>query len=310
MQVEQQQGSEQQQQPAEEVVTISKAELDRKFNKARKNAQAETEARIRREYATRGGEQQQQGQQRQQAQQAELKEPERPKRDAFLDYETYLEAREKYIDEKAKYEGTRAARAERERMQQEDSERKAGEERAARDREFGKRAKAVVEEIPDFAETIESAEGVMISDAMGDAIKESPLGPHILYRLVKDANDGGDLAERISKMSATAAAREIGKIEAKIEAEQEAKKKKKGEGEEEEQEEGKQSEQRGEQSGERNEDGRFKAQEKPRKAPEPIEPGTGRSANQDRGPNDKDSDKNWYEKRLAQDRAERERRRK
>lgn len=300
MEGEQQQGSEQQQEPqqqvTEDMVTMSKAELDRKFSKARKNAQAETEARIRREYAARGGNEQEQ--RREPEKPAELKEPKRDQEPwASMTYEDYLDARADYVSKKS-------GREERERVSKEETARQAAEREREEARTFKKHADALLDELPDFAEVIEDATEVMISEAMGAAMKAAgPLGPRILYYLAKNPQE----SQRIFELKSTPAqAREIGKIEAKLETEIAAKKKPK-EGEQEQEQEQRQ-EQRPE--GERDGGGRFKAQEKEsRKAPEPIEPGSGRSANMDRGPSDKDTDSDWFAKRLAQEKSDRERQR-
>lgn len=306
---EQKQGSEQQQQQQEQVQqqgrSYTQEELDRITAKVRRNATREAEARIYREVANRG-----QGQERREPEkpkEVELKEP------VWEEFEAQGKTWKEYVDARADFASAKASRAERERAAKEEGERKATEKRTERDKAFKKHADAVMQEIPDFAQVIESAQDVMISEAMGEAIKDAgALGPRILYFLVKNPQE----AERIAEMdSTTAQTRAIGKIEARIEAELEAKKNKDKDESQQEGDDGQQKEQRSEQRGEQEErergnDGRFKAQEKEsRKAPDPIDPGSGRSVNQDRGPTDKDSDKDWFAKRLAQEKAERERQR-
>lgn len=264
-------------------------EFDGKANKIRRNAAREAELKLRREMDAR----REQPQQRQQEQSTE---PSEPKREDFPDYEAYLAAL-------ARHAGETAAREQRKKDDKAAGERQAAETRTSMQAEFKKRANAAMDEIPDFAETIEGAEDAMITESMGEAILESGVGPHILYRLAKDPQE----AERISKLSKSGQQREIGKLEAKIEAEQEAAKKAKekpkdqDDGEQpragEEANDGEEREERP-----RGEGGRFKApeQETRRKAPDPIEPVSGRGGNTSTTPGDKDSDDVWYQKRLAE----------
>ncbi len=65
---------------------------------------------------------------------------------------------------------------------------------------------------PDFDEVVENAD-VTVSPAMTQAIVESDLGAEIAYYLGKNPDE----ANRIAKLSASAALREMGKIEARLE---------------------------------------------------------------------------------------------
>lgn len=301
-----QDGEQQQQRQAER--TYTQAELDRILGKVRKNARylgrKEAEAELVRQGATR-----QQAEQTVDRQQEQQK-PEAPKRDDFDNYEDYLISR-------ARYEGAQGSREDREKADKEARERTVAEQRKKTQGEFKKRADALMKEDPAWAEKIESAEGVLITEVMGDEIQESEMGPRILGHLV----DNPDEAERIAGLPERAQRREIVKLEAKIAAELKVKAKPQGEEGDEEEKDEKEGEAREDESADadgkgkgkdedRGDDGRFKAQDKgSRKAPEPIEPGTGRGANQDRGPTDKDSDTGWFAKRLAQEKAERARQR-
>src|SRR5207302_679371 len=178
------------------------------------------------------------------------------------------------LEAKTDFTSRKATREEREKADKEASAKSQVEARTAAEREFKKHAQAVMEDIPDWAEVIEGAEDVMISEAMGEAITEAgAIGPRILYYLVQHPEE----AERISEIRSRAAqAREIGKLEARIEA-QIAKKgngeNKDGAGEEEagDEDKGSEAEGKGEEP-ERRADGTFKPKKDTRKAPEPIEP--------------------------------------
>ncbi len=274
----------QQQRAAER--TYTQAELDRILGKVRKNARyldrKEAEAELRAQGAT--PKQAEQAVEREQANAA-------PKREDFENYEDFLVAR-------ARHEAKQASREEREEQAKAEREKTVAEQKQKTQREFRKRAEEVMKEIPDFAETIESAEGVMISKAMGEAIEESAVGPRILYHLVNNPKE----AERIAGLSPTAAIREIGKLEAKIEAELAQKGKKNDAGQEEdgEEDEGGEATDEAEDKGpsKRNADGTFKPSK--RQAPDPIEPGGARSVNTNPLPSDKDDPDTWLRKRQAQ----------
>jgi hypothetical protein len=66
---------------------------------------------------------------------------------------------------------------------------------------------------PDFEETMEEAEDVILPYGAEEAIMDSEFGPKILHELAKNP----ELAIKISKLSAASAIREIGKIEARLE---------------------------------------------------------------------------------------------
>lgn len=291
-----------QQEKQEAGRTYTQAELDRILGKVRKNARYLGRKEAEAELVSRGATRQEAEKtvDRQQEQQAQP-----PKRESFESYEDYLDAR-------ADFRARNATRDERAAQDKADRERRVSDERQRIDREFAKHAKAAIAKHPEIAEAIESADDVQMSETMGDAVKEAgEIGIHILHYLVEHPEEAARISALESKNAQT---REIGKLEARIEAELKAKAKpKKEEGEEQEGEarEEESAEDKGEgKDAERDGDGRFKAQEKgSRKAPDPIEPGTGRSANQDRGPNDKDSDAGWFAKRVAQERAERDRQR-
>lgn len=74
------------------------------------------------------------------------------------------------------------------------------------------RVKAFAEKNEDFQDVIESVDDVMASPAVEDIIVSSENGPELMYELAKNRDE----YERICKLSPIAAAREIGKIEARL----------------------------------------------------------------------------------------------
>lgn len=269
-------------------------ELDRILGKVRKNARylgrKEAESELRSQGATA-----QQARETVDRQQPKVEGPPTQK-----DGESW----EEFIERKADYAGRKAAREERAAGDREAGERKAAEQRTASEREFKKRADVVAKEIPDWTETIESAEDVMISTAMGDCIQESEIGPRILYWLVKNPEESA----RIAGLSATAAARAIGKLEATIEAGiKKAPDLKKDpqdgeDGNDDQQGADDKGGKDADQSPERRGDGTFKPK---RSAPDPIEPGSARSASTSSAPSDKDDTATWMKKRDAEERKQR-----
>lgn len=74
------------------------------------------------------------------------------------------------------------------------------------------RVKAFAEKTPDFQETLESLEDVPSSPAVREVIITSENGPELLYELAKNPDE----AKRIALLGPLAAAREMGKIEARL----------------------------------------------------------------------------------------------
>jgi hypothetical protein len=275
--------------------TYTQAELDRILGKVRKNARylgrKEAEAELMARGATR--------QQAEATVDRQQEQPKPPKREDFENYEDYLDA-------KVDYRTKTASQEDREARDKAAREQRVTEERQRVDREFAKHAKAVIAKNPEIAEAIEAADDVQMSQAMGDAVKEAgEIGIHILHYLVQHPEE----AERISSMgSERAQTREIGKLEAKIEAQLKAKAKPQGEegDEEQEGEQGEELESEAEEKGkdaERRADGTFKPSKK-RAAPEPIEPGSARSATGSKLPSDKDDINTWMRKEDERERRE------
>lgn len=76
------------------------------------------------------------------------------------------------------------------------------------------RVKAFTEKTKDFHEVLEQVDDVPVSPTVEHILLSSENGPELMYELAKNRAD----YERINKLSPVAAAREIGKIEAKIAA--------------------------------------------------------------------------------------------
>lgn len=199
-----------------------------------------------------------------------------PKRDQFQDYESFIEAR-------ADFRARKAVQEERQKAQKESSESSEAERRQKTDAEFRKRLQATASEVPDFADVMENAGEIYISAAMRDAIQESPLGPRIIYELAKNPQE----ADRLAGLSPSAAAREIGKMEARLEAAVQSRDEKNNEGDDK------------PAADERNPDGTFKPKKEPSKAPPPPKPVGSRSAIATDLPDDKDDPETWRRKEVA-----------
>lgn len=87
---------------------------------------------------------------------------------------------------------------------------------AAADREFGKRVAETVKEHADYADVVGSLAGTAADQVHVDVleyIKESDVGPRILYHLAKNLSE----LERLQKLSPRKAIAELGKLESKLE---------------------------------------------------------------------------------------------
>lgn len=279
--------------------TYTQEELDRILGKVRKNARylgrKEAEAELRSQGATAT-----QARETVDRQQQET-------RDEGPPVQKEGESWEEFVERKAEYAGRKGARDEREKLNKEDGERKAAEQRKTAERTFKQRTDSYIKDHPDFAEKVESAENVMISGSMADVIQESEIGPQILNHLI----DHPDESERIAGLSPIAAARALGKIEAAIEAETKAAAAAKGEkkdgddkAEDDDGAAGGERDTNSQAQQTRDADGKFTPAGK-RAAPAPIEPGSARSANANSAPSDKDDMNTWMKKRDAEDRKER-----
>ena len=178
------------------------SEITKQREEARKEAQAERQARLDLEQRLAALEQNRQPQQ-----QAVSIEQE-PQPSQFSDAFEYAKALAEYSTEKALAERDRQIAQARE----QEAQQKIIQSWAQKVQE----AKA---EMPDFDDMVASSD-VVVNNAVRDAILESDVGPKILYHLAEN----NDLAKKIAGLSPNAALREIGKLEAKFEAKPEAEK--------------------------------------------------------------------------------------
>lgn len=86
-----------------------------------------------------------------------------------------------------------------------------------------KRVEAFVKTHDDFHEVVEDVDDIPLSIAIQEVILSSENGPELMYSLAKNREE----LERINALSPIAAARELGKFEAKIKAQSESRPKKK-----------------------------------------------------------------------------------
>lgn len=78
--------------------------------------------------------------------------------------------------------------------------------------EYQKRVDVFKKDHPDFDEVIEEAGDIKLSLTVQETILSSELGPHLAYALAKDPDE----LERINRLPPIAAARELGKLEARL----------------------------------------------------------------------------------------------
>lgn len=161
-----------------EPKTFTQEELDRIIAAEK----AKVERKLRRELA----------QQTEQPQRTTVSET--PKRDAFKSDEEYLEA---LVDFRA---------------DQKLADREQQKRQRTIDSTFEEREETIREKYSDYDRLVRLNDDLKITPLMGEAIKESEIGPEIAYHLGKNPKE----AERIASLSPLAQAREIGKIEAKL----------------------------------------------------------------------------------------------
>ena len=170
------------------------SDITKQREEARKEAQREREAResLEREVAAL----------RQQTQPQQAKSPEaKPQPSQFSDAFEYAEALAEWSTEQALVK-----------RDQEERDRRADQERQKVISSWTQKVAAAKAEMPDFDDMVASSD-VVVPDHVRDAILESDAGPRILYELAENA----ELAKKITGMSANAALREIGKLEARFE---------------------------------------------------------------------------------------------
>ena len=171
----------------------------------------------------------------------------KPATEQFGTYEEYLEALAKYT-----------VTEERKKAQQEDEAKKAHETTKQKVATYAERADKARETLADFDDVVD--QDLPISQAMVESITDSEIGPQIAYYLGKNPQE----ALRIAKLPPMAAAREIGKLEAKLTPADEPE----------------------------------KTETTPSKAPKPPSPVKGATTSP--GPSDNDSMDDWLRKRNKQ----------
>ena len=129
--------------------------------------------------------------------------PAAPKREDFEDYERYIEA-------KAEHTARNTFKAEREREQRASQEAKATEDRNTAMREFHKRETVAREKYADLDDLLSSPPPV--TSHTFDALMELDEGWDVTYYLWKNPEE----AHRISQLSPTRQAAEVGKLAAKV----------------------------------------------------------------------------------------------
>lgn len=137
--------------------------------------------------------------------------PVAPKAEEFDTWESYETARLEYVERLSDWKLDQQMRARTE------AEKKAAEEREQQSRDqqraatFAERVKAVQARYPDF-EQVAYSEAVPMSEAMRDVIVDSEQGPELAYWLGKNPEE----AARIAQLPPLAAARELGRVEARL----------------------------------------------------------------------------------------------
>jgi hypothetical protein len=129
--------------------------------------------------------------------------PVEPKIEAFEDYNQFEAARGRYYIDAAKWE-----------MRQEYTATVQKTATQQRDATFNSRMAEAIEKDPDFAEvaTSPSFKSIVLSPIEFDVIRESEVGPKILFYLYNNPAE----AAKIARLSPFTAAKEIGRIEDKI----------------------------------------------------------------------------------------------
>ena len=127
-----------------------------------------------------------------------------PARENFDSYEAFIE-------EKAAYQGRKAAQEYREKAEVESRQKREQEEEGRIFQGFNAKVR---EKFPDLEERASEVGHIQMPPGMGRAIAESDIGPEILNHLIDNAKE----LERIAALSPSAAIREVGKLEARLEA--------------------------------------------------------------------------------------------
>lgn len=139
---------------------------------------------------------------------AEAKQAQESKKPVPADFESY----DAYVDELTRYNARQLLKEQREADSKTRDEEKRVETARQRQQKFREQIEATTKDIPDFDDAIASAANVAVADHVTELMEESDLGARLLYHFAKNPT----VVDRLNAMSATAAAREIGRIEAGI----------------------------------------------------------------------------------------------
>lgn len=131
--------------------------------------------------------------------------PKAPKPEDFQNYNDYEDARAAFNTQQAVNKALSESR-------KQENETRLREARKELVDEFMEGVSRIKERIPDYDTVMESAK-VELRPDIGDLILSSEKGPHLAYELAK--NDGAKLRE-LNAMTATEAARAIGRLEARL----------------------------------------------------------------------------------------------
>lgn len=143
-------------------------------------------------------------------------EPQRPKESDFSDWAKFEEAKEDYITSKAAWKARQEVRSSVAKAQEQFQHESVANQRREAVKRFEKLADSLAEThegIADATERFFTDKSMPVSQAMAEYIMEvSDRGPEIVLALDSDLDE----AERISKLSPIAAARELARLEAKL----------------------------------------------------------------------------------------------
>ena len=143
-------------------------------------------------------------------------EPQRPKESDFPDWSKFEEAKEDYITSKAAWKARQEVRTTYAKAQEQLQHESVANQRREAVKRFEKQATELATSHEGLDEAVDrffSDKSMPVSQAMAEYIMEvSDRGPEIVYALDADLDE----AERISKLSPIAAARELARLEAKL----------------------------------------------------------------------------------------------
>lgn len=125
----------------------------------------------------------------------------KPKAESFETHEEYVDALTDWKLEQKEKE--RAAKAEQAQIKN---------EREKQVQSFQSKVSEFQKSHDDFDEVVAEVDDIPLSMPLQEAIVSSDIGPQVMYELAKDRDE----LERINRLSPIAAAREIGKIEARL----------------------------------------------------------------------------------------------